>query len=656
MGTFEVGAGQGMDADSVRDGVKRLQQRAFGGEDVAARPSAEDDSWWPRAALVPGVQEAIGRFITNSAADTALEVVFLIGGAGNGKSFAARYLGDQLGLKSQAGDPLARRIYSGEIKGAEFHLLNDATIAPSRDYKNQDAALAEDLDTWWASSRDTPIRSFCCVNRGIIADEIRALQQAPGGVHLLPLLIMRWLAKPEEEHFQALGVEDLCSPGADGSHAAHNVEFTLEGRKVRLTALAVDSHSLFVSEGSEKSRAQALFSGLIGRFGAVSAQRPERCPIRANIEQWQSEQGIGAWQELLSSAEIASGRLYSYRDVWGAAALSVLGPRLDYGNVDGELLDHVDELLGTAGGDGALSTRLAALVRLSKLRAHSALFRAPSPIIGSLGTEYPPATPVHAGLALVDPGIWRSTKSRSVEAAMQRVAMGDLPSGEAIALLAGSLAWSPFDAYLEETLLEFLESPSCGDIERRRLVSWYGAYLARLVGIGTSSYGNAEIIEQWRRCKRSCASKAVPLPSELERPIRSLIFPDHPDGPANSMLMPAFSVRAEPISSLREQVHPRLVEVVPVSAVTLRVREQGARLLIECYTSGSGAVVGQLALDFALLREAQSFSQDRPGQTESTAYIEPRIERCRSSSIAAVDLAQRSLAVVANGRNEELAI
>lgn len=656
MGTLSVDAERGVDEESVRDGVNRLQRRAFGGEDVAVRPSAEDHTWWPRAPLVPGVQEAIDRFIANSAADTALEVVFLVGGAGNGKSFAARYLGDQLGLKSHPSDSLAHRIYSGSIKGAEFHLLNDATIAPSKDYENQDAALAEDLAKWWSSSKDTPVRSFCCVNRGIISDEIRALQQMPGSAHLLSLSILRWLASPEEGHFEALGAEGLCSPGADGSHAAHNIEFNLDGRQIRLIALAVDSHSLFATDGSETSRAQALFSGLISRFGAVRDQRPELCPIRANIQQWQTGEGIQAWQELLSSAEIASGRMYSYRDVWGAAALSVLGPRVDYGSVHGELLDHVDELLGVAARNAELSTRLAALVRLSRLRAHSALFRAPSPIVGALGTEYPPATPIHAGLALVDPAVWRSTDSRSVEAAMQRVAMGDLPSGDALGLLSGSLAWSQFDAYLEETLLEFLESPGCGDIERRRLVSWYGAYVARLVGIGTSTYGNAEIIKQWRRCKRSCANKPVALPSDLERSIRSLIFPQHPDGPANSMLMPAFSVRAEPISSLKDQVHPRLVEVVPISAVSLRVRTMGGRLLIECYTSENAGVIGQLALDFALLREAQSFSEDRSGQTESTAYIEPRIERCRSSSIAAIDHAQQTLAVVANGRHEELAI
>lgn len=650
------GAVAGTQQRAFKDGLNRLQERAFGGEDVAAKPSTEDDVWWPRAALLPGVQEAIDRFIANGSPDTALEVVFLMGGAGNGKSFAARELGDRLGLKKQEGDALARRLYSELINGVQYHLMNDATIAPSEDYGNQEVALAEDLTSWWRASQEISVRGFCCVNRGIIADEIRALQEAGSTAHPLALPMLRWLANPSvgEDHFGQVGAHDAFSPRANTRHAAHQIEFVLDGRQIRLIALAVDSHSLFELRDDASSRAQALFSELVRRFDAARSERPNVCPIRANIEQWQSSHGLKSWQELMSCAEIASGRLYSYRDVWGAAALSILGPRISYGSTDDDLLDHVDQLLEVATGGADLRVRLAALIALSKLRAHSALFRAPLPTLGT-GTEYPPATPIHAGLALVDPAVWRSADSRSVEAAMQRVAMGEQPSLVILPTLPSQAAWSPFDELLEKTLLEFVETPHCGDVERRRLVSWYGAYLARLVSIAKNSYGNAEVINEWRRCKRSCATEPAPLPSKLEWSIRTLIFPSHPDGPANSMLMPAFSVRAEPISSFREQVQPKLVEVVPVSAVSLKVKPQGSRLLIECFIAGNADPIGQLVLDFALVREAQAFRQGRVGQTESTAYIEPRIERCRSSSMAAIDRTQRKLSVVANGAYEDLA-
>jgi len=655
MGSLADDMAVGVEQGELRDSLNRLQDRAFGGEDVAAKPSTEDGAWWPRAELLPGVQEAIDRFAANISLNTALEVIFLMGGAGNGKSFAARVVGERLGLKKSDGDRLARRLYSHSINGIQYHLLNDATIAPSEDYNNQNMALATDLANWWIASEQTPVRGFCCVNRGIVADEIRALQESDTSAHPLALPILRWLADSHERHFDEAGIEDVYSPRADTRHTAHQVEFSFEGRQIRLIALAVDSHSLFDKDSGHTSRSQSLFRQLVARFDRPLTSRPETCPIRANIEQWRSSQGLESWQELISCAEIASGRLYSYRDVWGAAALSILGPRISYGSEGGSILQYVDKLLDIAGGNGDLRGRLYATIELSRLRAHSALFRAPVPVPEGSSTEYPPATPIHAGLALVDPAVWRSADSRFVETAMQRIAMGEMPSAEILPVIQAGGVWSRFDALLEKILVDFVGTPQCGDIERRRLVSWYGAYLARWVSIAKGAYGNTDIIEEWRKCKRSCSGEPSLLPNELDRSIRALIFPSHPDGPANSMLMPAFSVRAEPVSSIKEQVQPKLVEIVPVNAISLQIRMQGSRLLIECLVAGVTGSIGQLVLDFALIREAQAFRQGRSGQTESTAYIEPRIERCRSSSMAAIDRSQRKLSVIVNGTFEDLA-
>lgn len=309
-------------ATAISDGLERLQGRAFGGEDVAAKPEKPDDKWWPRAALLPGVQAAIDRFSTNPSPEVAMEVVFLMGGAGNGKSFAARELGERLGLRNENPDALAQRTYTATVDGAKYYLLNDATIAPRGDYENQEIALATDLLDWFEQSSKMLVRSFCCVNRGIVADEIRGLQEVQGAEPSLSFSILRWLANPEDLRFDQIGATELRAQQHDVQSATRELEFVLAGRRVRLLSLAVDSYSLFELDGSAgHSRGQALFAELLARFDGVEGERPDLCPIRSNIIQWQSQTGQSSWQQLMSSAEIASGRLYSYRDVWGAAAM-----------------------------------------------------------------------------------------------------------------------------------------------------------------------------------------------------------------------------------------------------------------------------------------------------------------------------------------------
>src|SRR5690606_18759349 len=100
-------------AASATGSLEKLQKRACGGEDVATRPGVEDDDWWPTAPLLPGVIESIDDFIRGVGTDD-LRIVFLLGGAGNGKSFAARSLGKSIGLDAPDGDALARRIYRTE--------------------------------------------------------------------------------------------------------------------------------------------------------------------------------------------------------------------------------------------------------------------------------------------------------------------------------------------------------------------------------------------------------------------------------------------------------------------------------------------------------------------------------------------------------------
>lgn len=632
---------------------QKLQKRAFGGEDVAARPGAEDDEWWPRGPLLPGVQELIRDFVASIESPEGLHIVFLLGGAGNGKSFAARSLGKELGLSASANDELAHRIYKTTRNGVSIELLNDATIAPSTDYQSrQPVALACDIQRWWGESEAGHVAAFCCVNRGIVIDELRSLSEHDHGIGDLARAVLAWLASSEQDVSGQFGASRDGPKLVLGDHY-HEIRFNLDGRSVRISAMSVDAYSLMVTDDTQ-SRAGTLFQQIVERCRDDAMVRPMDCPIRANVQQWLPPNTILSWENILAHAEIASGRLHSYRDVWGLAALSILGPR--FATVDGSrsLLDHVDRCLYQARNGSSLKEKLDALLELSHFRMHNALFRAPTPTGVDALPSYPPTTPAHLGLSLVDPSAWGSMDSRAVEIAMQNVALGGMPSESLIESGLLGNAWFGFDQCLEQAIVEYVGSHECSDSVRRRLVSWFGGYLTRLVGVSTGHLGNRVVIKQWEQCREKCEIGVGKLPLEFEKAIRSLIFPQHDDAPQDSILVPAFAARVEPLQASREGASPRLAEIIPHNSINLQVRKQGGRLLLECTLTGHAEVIGQLVLDFSLVREALAFRGRRAGQTESTAHVEPRIERCRASSLSAVPANQRRLVVISGGSPVEL--
>lgn len=630
---------------------EKLQKRAFGGEDVAARPGPEDDEWWPRAPLLPGVEALLDDF-TGGVGNEDLRISFLLGGAGNGKSFAARLLGTKLGLVFREDDPLARRIYETHRPGASIELLNDATIAPSAEYESsQGHALASDIERWWAGLAERGVAAFCCVNRGIVIDELRSLSDIGGDIGPVPRAILAWLASPDLDVPAKLGATP-GQPKLDLGDHYREICFELEGRSVRISALSVDACSLLAPvEG--RSRAGKLFQGVLQRCHEEALERPAECPLRANVEQWSRENAILAWETALEHAEIASGRMHSYRDIWGLAALSILGPRFSTTGDSSSLLQHIDLRLAAARNGSSSAHRLQAWLDLSHFRAHNALFRAPIPRGGDAVPHYPPTTPPHLGFSLVDPSIWNSSKSRTIEEAMHGIALGELPSAalHATADLVG--AWSTFDSCLEQALVEFVGTDACPDVVRRRLVSWYGGYLMRLVGVSSCHLGNHAAIALWKQL-RSLSNKNGALPLEFGKAIRSLIFPQHEDAPRDSILVPAFAAKVEPVRTHEEGTAPRLLEVVPHGSINLQLRQRGGRLMLECSLAGEAEVIGELVLDFQLVRETLACRDQRAGQTESSAHVDPRIERCRASSLAKVPGNQRLLGVMSGGQLMEL--
>lgn len=641
-------------AVGVDSSFARLQKRSFGGEDVATRPGAEDDAWWPKGALLPGIQNLIDDFVASAAGAKGLRMVFLLGGAGNGKSYAARELGHRLGIIADA-DALAHRIYETNCGGTRIELLNDATIAPSGNYKQQQkVALAADIQRWWNLSSQCAVAAFCCVNRGIVIDELRALSEHGDSIGVFARAVIRWLASPTMGMASELSARTLDLEQILKDESYRQEDFELDGHTVHIAALSVDCYSLLQSGAHHTpSIAGALFHSIIDRCRDDALSRPEQCPIRANALQWLSPDMISKWESLLASAEIASGRLHSYRDIWGLASLSILGPRFAATDGASGLLDHVDRCLELVRSADSPTARLRPLLDLARFRLHNALFRSPVPGEHDALALYPPATPAHAGLSLVDPSVWGSKDSPDVESAMQVIALGDHPSS-CLDQSILAVAWREFDQALEDAVIAVLSEDSCPDSIRRRLISWLGGYLMRAIAVARGNLGNSEVLRAWRHCRERSANGPSSLPIELDRAIRTLLFPFQDEAPSDRVLIPAFAVRVEPLVASHDGMGPTLAEAIAHNGITLRVKRSGGRLLLECVQAGTQRVIGQLALDFSLLREALASRGNVAGQTESTSYVEPRIERCRASSLEVVPVEERSLVLVSGGRLEEL--
>lgn len=645
----EPNSGYGAAAQSSFD---RLRKRAFGGGDVATRPGSEDDAWWPKGPLLPGVEQLIDDFVACTG-DDGLNLFFMLGGAGNGKSYAARSLGQRLGVPAVDSSELAQRIYRVANGTAAIELLNDATIAPLDQYGEEQAvALAADLKRWLKETTQSPVAAFCCVNRGIVIDELRALAQSAGDFEGFPASVLKWLASPSYDVAASLGV--LGTRIGDGGDAVRReASFELEGRRVRLVALPVDFHSLLDADGNDGgTRAGVLFDEILKRCEVDAARRPDECPLKANVSHWQ-QSGIVIWESIARHAEIASGRLHSYRDIWGLAALSILGSMPTEDLAGAALLDYIDDRLKVAKNANTAWVRLSAWLELSQFRAHQALFRAPRPASDKLQSLYPPGTPVHGGLSLVDPAAWGSPESGSVEAAMNAVALGESPS-ELLHGSNGEAAWSVFDQRLEAALLEYVSDKSCAEDVRRKLISWFGAYLVRHAGCRSGKVGNWLVVRSWQQCWNSAEKGPAQLSFELSKALRSLIFPSMDGELQGNIVVPAFAQRMDPIVPGAAEGEPQLAIVINHSQIHLQVRRSGSRLLLECMRVGQEKPLGQLVLDFAFLREALAAREGVAGYTELTAQVAPRIERCRASSLEAAGEGAERLVVISGAVRKEV--
>ena len=202
--------------------VDYLLRHSYGQGGSVAVPTRDIDthvvSTIPEMGRCPaGVQDVLDRLVdsyaewTPSTKGGSLEWCFLVGGPGNGKSEALRMLAGALEVElpvRHGGEPVPRTVPRSwpeqgavVVPGLEIAFVNDASVP------RQDSYGDRRLGSLFLDLRDgiqqlftdrPPIAIFANVNRGILVEELRALDAAT--IDAPPLAasaaIIRWLADP----------------------------------------------------------------------------------------------------------------------------------------------------------------------------------------------------------------------------------------------------------------------------------------------------------------------------------------------------------------------------------------------------------------------------------------------------------------------------
>ena len=633
---------RGLDVDTV-------WSLATGGSAVAADPHlrAPAEAVGPSAA---GVSEASEWFrVAIESPDGPPRFLFLIGGPGGGKSQAASALVSGLEEIDRRDERLAHRIYRYRGAGRSVTLINDATIASG------EGGILSDIQR----AVDRGDHLVACINRGVLVDASRT----PGATQAHH--IAHWLT------------------AADGSPTIESIKdrdylrtaaiVTADGEQIALlTAVLVDSCSLlevrpqvdlasgdlnphryrlgvFDKVDRAETPAGVLLSKVAKGLNWSHVADPDWDPVRANLNSIRHAAVMSNHLRMMRAAEIILGERFTYRELWGAIS------RLLFGDLPLRMssTEATSYLTGLAPAEGATPVEeFTALRNLAQYRSFVALFGGLD--TGDLGAAQDPVLRL---MQRADPLLDARPGSTGEEGsgwaspvldAFSSTALGGSPlesmEHEMPEAIRGII--QPFDRSLDLAFSRLSESSKAD--ERSRATIWYGKYLTRLYAAALGIPSFREVVDAWT----STWTKAPVLPDSLNGPLRTLLSPRRdPSASYSNPVIPVYASRTEPI--LGYVAEPTLA--LRASTFQFDTRRDGESLHLR--VKEEGVHVGSVLLDFDLLREALTCSDDWLGMTEAREKTEPRVERFRARRLVSERLARSPQLAVENGmRDDQLTI
>ncbi|MCU4654701.1 hypothetical protein N8I71_17820 [Roseibacterium sp. SDUM158016] len=628
--------------------------RGFGGADVAVAPGlVHEQGKWPNGPSAPGSLEAVEKLAAccRKDGDGKRCMVFLVGGAGNGKSFLASRVVQAAGAtKTDRPTTFARRSYLYKTaSGQPLRIINDATI-PTED--RSVGGLLREI----SSALDSSEHLLACVNRGVLIGETNAvsIDEASGADAIAGELLLRTFQANAGEHVEKDGWVLVPSLGAQTGNLSFEVT-TPAGNRFELLAVYMDSFSLLeplsgdgdeggfpnrispIVDRREREARHAAFEQPLSKLATNIAREigvgppgGELDPVLANVRHLQEPSLVDTWCRILRGAELIEGSNFSYRDLWGLSVLSVVGATS--GRTLGELAAWVRERANEVQGAKDELERCRSLVSLASLRLHLTMFgglHASLPLDAKRWTGSTPENDAVSAMMRadplldVDPGLSRKLFELVSHVKEGRPLKGKLGSFDANLVAA----WSPLEDALDLAIAALIDPMSRRqfDFDRAELLAWYAQYLVRLACVSTGRPAFSQVISEWQKL-RLRLNTGKHIKDDILKAVRDVALPSTDDHHAfaSSSLLPVLKPRvnspgfSQPHLAMRVRPKDFEVEVLP----------NGEKMVVRIMERGSNDYA-ETAFDFHLLREALS-RQRGNGFTDSLRHVEPRLERMRA--------------------------
>ena len=647
-----------------------ILERSFGGLGVAVSPnSGRPEGNWPDGPSSPMSREASNVLISacngGAGVDDPRCMVFLVGGAGNGKSkLAADTVKAINGTFIGEERTFAQRTYSYSLaNGGRLRVINDATIPP-RD--RHATPLARDL----AEAMRAGDHLFACINRGVLIGEAGHVEASGSDPEMrMASSIANWLLSgsisgPSEAEFC---IETINEEAATPDHYTAAAVYFGEVKRAVVHVVYMDRASLLESwtetgQGAgdyklalppneidvipilsedRRSRASTFEECLSGaaRAYAQGTEFDSLDPVGANAMSISHPRVARGWCSLMRGAEVIAGTHFTYRELWALFAHSVVGPVTSDGLKS--LSDWIQKRLGEAKRSSG-EVRLSALLELGTLRTHMLLFdagwRTADPSGQLKGYRWPSTmSEAHKSTHLADPlrhfGPSGGDEAAHLAERLSSIEEGQLP-GDRLSAENEDVAayWTELDAEIEKVIRDGVD-PATGTSslkKRNSLLGWYGRYMHRLVGLARGWPAHCTVVHDWQSAWLD-ANRRQRLAPELGEAILEIVMPS--SGPGAE----TFFTFMQPRVDAGDAAVARTLIALQRNKFEVAARTEGDRVEIKISQGGPGGNDGPrdavAALDFHLLREASARSNGH-GFTDSLMLIEPRVERIRASVVA----------------------
>lgn len=660
------------------DALNILSTRSFGGIDVAVDPTSTSvsDTFFGTGPLPCGVEESASWFLDGvNSNDDVLRMIFLVGGPGNGKSFVANQISSSLTPLDSQNREISHREYRYQTQdGFKVNVINDASIVNPESQSFSESPLARDV----MGAIETSSHLMVNVNRGVLYRELSTSNSDNAGKSIL-----EWVA--DSKNTANLETPDIALETSSSTGVLHFARAKVPqlGITLEIVAVHLDGYSLLEQKlvfllpdethdkpevhknysiqklgdrsipFTQSTPAGTLFNNFFEHFPQAEDSLH---PFAANVENLKNPQIQRGVLALLRAAEIASNRRFSYRDLWGLIATSVLGQKEVRSSARASAWSPI-----VVTESDPISAQIEAIQSNASMRFHQALVGATPKSIRQTSVRQITSSHAVEAIRKVDPAIdarvggVTSLRERSdaEETSWAKVFLDALSATlDDESFLNSILMALPVDHSFRNTLTDFernidqhirrIMSPNSGakDNERRQLLAWYGEYLTRLFAFSQGYPAFYEEIAEWILAWRSSAATGQ-LTREISQGLKSLLLPSYQGHSGGSeVLLPVFSSKTEP---LIERTVNKVVAIEVSGAAKFSSTVEADELFATLQVDGKDIV--KLSVDFSLMREILNCTAVSPGASEESITSVPRIERIRSSMLVSGKTSARAYVV-----------